>query len=253
MTRPGQPASGAPPGKATASVAVIVPSVNAVAAGDLERFLPRGVRRRVVGWETRKAHQHVTDILPGIAAAAAAAAAGGPDIIAFGCTAASIVGGPEGSRRITEAIVERTGTAAITTGDALAEAAAILGVENALFCSPFDEDYDRPEIDGLRSFGVPVTSSASLGLDSPAQCVALTPGQIVGWVARADHPGADAVILSCANIRAFEAVAELEPLLGKPVLTSNQALLWAIARRLGRHWRPPRGGLLFEHPGLDRL
>ena len=163
------------------------------------------------------------------------------------------MGGPEGSRRITEAIVERTGTAAITTGDALAEAAAILGVENALFCSPFDEDYDRPEIDGLRSFGVPVTSSASLGLDSPAQCVALTPGQIVGWVARADHPGADAVILSCANIRAFEAVAELEPLLGKPVLTSNQALLWAIARRLGRHWRPPRGGLLFEHPGLDRL
>jgi maleate cis-trans isomerase len=100
---------------------------------------------------------------------------------------------------------------------------------------------------------VPVTSSASLGLDSPAQCAALTPGQIADWVARADHPSADAVILSCANVRAFEAVAALELLLGKPVVTSNQALVWAIARRLGQRWRPARGGLLFDQAhGLDR-
>jgi maleate cis-trans isomerase len=156
------------------------------------------------------------------------------------------VGGPEGSRRITEAIEERTGTAAVTTGGALAEATRILELEKVLFCSPFDEDYDRPEIDGLRLFGVPVTSSASLGLDSPAQCAALTPGQIADWVARADHPGTDSVILSCANVRAFEAVAALELLLGKPVVTSNQALVWAIALCLGQRWRPACGGLLFD-------
>lgn len=49
----------------------------------------------------------------------------------------------------------------------------------------------------------------------------------------------------------LEAAAPAEALLGKPVITSNQALAWAIARRLGQRWRPPDGGRLFDH-GLDR-
>lgn len=234
-----------------ASVAVIVPSVNVVLEDDLRRFLPGTVARRITHWETGKEHRPVADLLPEIADVAAEAAVDDPDIIGFGCTAASVVGGPEGSRRISGAIEERTGADAVTTGAALAAAARQLGLERILFCSPFDEDYDRPEVDGLRAFGVPVTRSASLGLKSPSQCVALTPGQIVDWVARANHPGADAVIISCANIRAWEAAAPAEALLGKPVITSNQALAWAIARRLGQRWRPPDGGRLFDH-GLDR-
>jgi maleate isomerase len=228
------------------SVALIVPSVNSVAEGDLARLLPPAVGWRVARWETEKAHQRVADMLPGIADVAAGVAAGGPDIIGFGCTAASVTGGPEGSRRITEAIRRRTGIAAVTTGAALAEATELLGLRRVLFCSPFDEAYDRPEIDGLRSFGVPIARSSSLGLESAAQCAALTPGQIVDWVTELDHSGIDGVILSCANIRAFESVAALEPLLGKPVVSSNQAIVWAMARRLGLPWRPAGAGRLFE-------
>jgi maleate cis-trans isomerase len=226
-------------------VAVIVPSVNAVMESDLARFVPPGVDWRVARWVTGKAHQSIPDILPAIADLAADLAAGHPDIIGFGCTAASVVGGPEGSRQIAEAIWQRTGISAVTTGTALTEAARILRLRRILFCSPFDEDYDRPEVDGLKSFGVPIAGSASLGLDSPAECTALTPAQIAGWVAGLDHSGVDGVILSCANIRAFESVAALESLLGKPVISSNQALVWAIAGRLGKPWRPTRGGSLF--------
>jgi len=228
------------------SLALIVPSVNTVAEGDLARFLPPAARWRVARWETGKSHRPVGDILPGIADIAARAAAGGPDIIGFGCTAASVTGGPEGSRRITEGIRRRTGIAAVTTGAALAEATGILGLRRILLCSPFDEDYDRPEIDGLRSFGVPVARAASLGLESAGQCAALTPGQIVDWVAKLDHAGIDGVILSCANIRAFESVAAIESLLGKPAVSSNQAIVWAMARRLGLPWRPEHGGRLFD-------
>lgn len=229
-----------------ASVALIVPAVNTVAEGDLARFLPPAVGWRVTGWETGKSHRRVGDILPGIAEVAAGAAAGGPDIIGFGCTAASVTGGPDGSRLITAAITRRTGIAAVTTGAALAEAAGTLRLRSVLFCSPFDEDYDRPEIDGLRSFGVPIARSASLGLESAAQCAALTPAEITDWVAATDRSGIDGVILSCANIRAFESVAALEPRLGVPVVSSNQAIVWAMARRLGLPWRPARAGRLFD-------
>jgi maleate isomerase len=228
------------------SLALIIPSVNSVAEGDLARFLPPAVDWRVARWETEKSHQRVADILPGIADIAAGAAAGSPDVIGFGCTAASVAGGPEGSRRITEIIRRRTGIAAVTTGAALAEAAGVLRLRRILFCSPFDEDYDGPEIEGLRSFGVPIARSASLGLESAAQCAALTPAQIVDWVAELDRSGIDGVILSCANIRAFESVAAIESLLGKPVVSSNQAIVWAMARRLGLPWRPARAGSLFD-------
>jgi maleate isomerase len=228
-----------------ARVAVIVPSVNAVMERDLARFLPPGVDWRIARWVTGKAHQSIPGILPAIADLAADLAAGHPDIIGFGCTAASVVGGPEGSCQIAEAIWKRTGISAVTTGTALAEAAGILRLRRILFCSPFDEAYDRPEIDGLKSFGVPIAGSARLGLDSPAECTALTPAQIADWVAGLDHSGVDGTILSCANIRAFESVAALESLLGQPVISSNQALVWAIARRLGKPWRPAQGGSLF--------
>jgi maleate isomerase len=228
------------------SVALVIPSVNSVAEGDLARFLPPDVDWQVARWETEKSHQRVADILPGIADAAAGVAAGSPDIIGFGCTAASVTGGPDGSRRIADAIRRRTGIAVVTTGAALAEATGMLRLRRIMFCSPFDADYDRPEIDGLRSFGVPIARSSSLGLESPEQCAGLTPAQIVDWVAETDHSDIDGVILSCANIRAFESVAAIESLLGKPAVSSNQAIVWAMTRRLGLPWRPARAGSLFD-------
>lgn len=60
------------------------------------------------------------------------------------------------------------------------------------------------------------------------------------------RPDMDAILLSCANVRAFEAVEPLEKALGKPVITSNQAVLWDALQLL--EWRGPLpgGGRLFN-------
>ena len=46
--------------------------------------------------------------------------------------------------------------------------------------------------------------------------------------------GRDGFFLSCTNWRAMEVVEELERELGKPVVTSNQATIWASLRAVGR-------------------
>ncbi|MFM1814731.1 MAG: hypothetical protein RLZ98_1426, partial [Pseudomonadota bacterium] len=59
---------------------------------------------------------------------------------------------------------------------------------------------------------------------------------------------ADAYLLSCANISVFSVIQELETELGKPVVTSNQAVLWDGLSRVGctdRHGCP---GRLFDCP-----
>ena len=57
-------------------------------------------------------------------------------------------------------------------------------------------------------------------------------------------PEADAYFLSCTNIRCLSVVDELEQTLGKPVITSNTAMLWHVLRK---------GGIADAVPGFGKL
>ena len=59
---------------------------------------------------------------------------------------------------------------------------------------------------------------------------------------------ADAYFLSCTTIRSTPIIAALERDLGKPVVTSNQAMAWHALRTGGVKDRIPGFGTLFsEH------
>ena len=47
------------------------------------------------------------------------------------------------------------------------------------------------------------------------------------------HNDADAVFLSCTTIRSVPIIAALERDLGRPVVTSNQAMVWHVLRQAG--------------------
>ncbi len=63
----------------------------------------------------------------------------------------------------------------------------------------------------------------------------------------ADHEKAQLLVVSCTDYRALEAVPALEARLGKPVVTSNSALMYACLRRLEiDSGAPAIGGRLFD-------
>jgi maleate isomerase len=57
----------------------------------------------------------------------------------------------------------------------------------------------------------------------------------------------DTVFISCTNLRALHILEEIETELGKPVISSNQALGWHCLRLAGISDRLPRFGSLFNH------
>ena len=61
---------------------------------------------------------------------------------------------------------------------------------------------------------------------------ALTPQDAYQMGLKADHPQAELLVVSCTDYRALEAVPALEQVLGKPVITSNSALMYACLKRL---------------------
>ena len=59
-----------------------------------------------------------------------------------------------------------------------------------------------------------------------------------------EAPDADALLISCGNLRSFEIIENLETDTGLPVVTSNQAGLWQALRLTG---------IQSPLPGLGRL
>ena len=57
---------------------------------------------------------------------------------------------------------------------------------------------------------------------------------------------ADGYFLSCTNTRMIETIPDLERDLGKPVINSNQATIWACLKKLGIKHSDPRLGRLFN-------
>ena len=49
---------------------------------------------------------------------------------------------------------------------------------------------------------------------------------------RADHPEAEAIVLSCTDMRSVEEIEHIEATLDKPVVTSNQAMMFCLMRAL---------------------
>ena len=66
--------------------------------------------------------------------------------------------------------------------------------------------------------------------------------------ARVFDPGSDALFLSCTGLYTSPVVARLESRIGKPVVTSNQAIAWHALRLTGVADKVKGKGVLFETP-----
>lgn len=121
---------------------------------------------------------------------------------------------------------------AITTSGALLDALAALGVSRLAVGTPYDEHITGRLADFLGEAGVTVSSVAYFGLRGDVDRV--TRQSVTRLTAAADTPDADAVFLSCTNLPTFDAICDLEALVGKPVLSANQVTMWSALRAVDR-------------------
>ena len=71
----------------------------------------------------------------------------------------------------------------------------------------------------------------SKSLDNDGQG-ALSPDAVFDLGRKADHADAEVVVLSCTDMRSVEIIDRLEGELGKPVITSNQAMVFDALQKL---------------------
>jgi maleate isomerase len=114
--------------------------------------------------------------------------------------------------------------------------------------TPYLDEINRREGDYLKSAGFEIAGIQGLKLEKDSDMVRVRPEFIAEFATCADTPDADALFISCGALRSLEIVDRLEQKLSKPVICSNQAMMWDVLRRAGINDRiEGYGRLLRDH------
>jgi maleate isomerase len=233
------------------SFGLIIPSSNRLTEPHMQRYAPPGVQAYVTRLRmTGASHVPLAELLPRIVEATRALDDAGCGAIVFHCTASSMEAGLSGEHQVLEAMGAATRAVTATTASAALAALHALQMNRIALFSPYVAATHQHEVEFLAEAGVEVIGGTCLGLRGGEEYVRVPPSE---WLrlAREQTPSeADGVFLSCTNIHAPDVIVELEAALGKPVVTSNQAVLWHVLRSLGVEPDIPQlGGLLRAHVG----
>jgi maleate isomerase len=229
-----------PDSRGRARIGALVPFTNTNLEPDLTLMRPEGVSlhfARLGGYdedeipdETQMAGLGESDLSEPLRLLAGVK----PDIVLYGCTSATLTHGAAFDEKLAEDVRARCGAPAVTAAGSLVEAMKDLGVSRIAFTSPYVAAINDAAVAFLASRGIETVHRYDMSevLDNAGQG-ALTPADVLDLARRADGPKAEAVVLSCTDMRSVEAVAAIEAELGKPVLSSNLALMAAATKRLG--------------------
>ncbi len=221
------------PSRGRARFGVLVPFTNTNLEPDMAMMRPEGVSlhmARMGGYDADEipdADQMHAMGATDIDAPLAMLMAVKPDVVFYGCTSATLTHGPAFDRTLAAAIKAQSGAATVTAAGALVHALRHLGVTRIGFASPYVPAINDMAIRFLGEMGVTTVQRADVEgtLDNDGQG-ALTPQDVAALGRRANHPEAQAIVLSCTDMRSVETISNLEAELGKPVITSNQAMMF---------------------------
>ena len=151
--------------------------------------------------------------------------------IGYGCTSGATVIGPG---KVAELVGAKAKTGAVTNPlSAVAAGLFALGVNRVGVVTPYIESVTAPVCNALKSRGFSIGETVSFEEAEEAKVARIDPASIAEAARVAGAGDVDAVFLSCTNLRTLDIIEGLEAELGKPVISSNLALAWHMARLAG--------------------
>jgi maleate isomerase len=152
-----------------------------------------------------------------------------PASITWACTSGSFFRGREHHETLLAALARWSqGVPVTTASNAVVKALRALGVRRPAVGTPYAPDinlrlqhflgehgFETPPVQGLFPTVVDDITLQSVDQD-----------EVFAFGASLDRPDADAIVISCTGLPTNDVAHRLEERLGKPVVTSNLAILW---------------------------
>ena len=166
------------------------------------------------------------------------------NVIGYGCTASGFLHTPAEDKALAERIARETGIPCATSSRAIVDGLRALGAKKLSLASPYAPWLNERLKQYLTADGFEVL--AMQGLSTEAHST-ITRERILALVEEVLRPDTEAIFISCSNFRTLDIIQEVEQKLGKPVVTSNASMMWAMLRLMGDTRSVVGAGRLFQH------
>ena len=225
-------------------IGFIVPSNNTVIEPELYYVVPEGVSfhfTKIIFNRPRDGKNQ--DEGEGVEALQRA----GMDVIVYACMASSFLDAGQWERETTE----QSGIPAITATNAVKEALRAVGARSLALVCHYTEDRFGMVRDSFHADGFDVVSIESAQVSDQRNVNRISTEEVYRLARKADTPEADAICILATDLRSFPILEALEEDLGKPVVSTNQAILWKALQLAGIPPEVPGYGALLSGDVLE--
>ena len=153
------------------------------------------------------------------------------DVMAFGCTSGSMAIGPE---RVAAAVHRaRPGIPVTDPVSAAVKGLKILGARRIALLTPYPDAVNDVVAAYVGAQGLHIAERGSFKQPNDPAIARVPPEAIYRAGIELGRRKVDALFISCTALRCSSVIARIEQSIGKPVVTSNQALAWDCLRLAG--------------------
>ena len=234
-----------------ARLGFIVISTDLVMEENIARLAPEGVGTSVTRLKTATECnlESLSAHIDGMAAAASILQPGAPpDVICYACTSGSIVLGEDRVMSEIRRGAPRSEPATLVTG--VVNALRRLEAAKIVVATPYLDEINAMEAEFLVGKGFDVLDIQGLNVEDGEAMGRITGECLRDFALGVDRADADAIFVSCGGIRTIDVLQDIEDAAGKPVVCSNQAMMWDCLRRAGIEDRVEGYGRLFALDGV---
>ena len=176
-----------------------------------------------------------------------------PDVYGFACTGSSYLVGAEREAEIVAEAEARLGCPFVTAAQAILDALAALAVERVALLAPYPADIVEAGVAFWRAAGLSVVQvmTIDLGSQDTRRIYGLRSADALAALDDGVSDEAEALLMSGTGMPTLAALAPAADRIGRPVLSSNYCLAWALRRALGEDaglWSADGPGLLRAAP-----
>lgn len=158
--------------------------------------------------------------------------------VGYGCTSGTA---QIGADEIAKLVCAGTQAARVTNPlTALVNACNALDVTSVAFLSPYVADVSDRLRTALADQGIASPTFGSFNEANEANVVRISAASIIDAAKDLANQGkAQAIFLSCTNLRTMDVIEKIEAATGLPCLSSNQVLAWDMTRETGAQTQIP--------------
>ena len=150
------------------------------------------------------------------------------DTVAYGCTSGTVAIGEE---KITSQIHKSKPGAYVTTPiTAALRAFEKLDIKKIAILTPYPKLVNQTIYDYLQDKQIEIDSFSGFNLEYDSDIAKVDPQHLISTIKNIKHSNVDAVFVSCTALRIVEVLQEIENFIKKPVISSNQAIIWDSLR-----------------------